>query len=93
MSEVGIIVFLLVQISHLCTKGIRNGGGRLAPFVSMGEAGFALDSVPLNQAVNMPDSAAKFQSGTFFVSVGMINQFLDYFIFDLFVLSKQNLSH
>lgn len=48
VGEVGVIVFLLVQVKNLRTDRIRNGGSRFESFVSMRETGLGICFVFLN---------------------------------------------
>lgn len=78
------------MILFLISRGKATEG--VLPLLPVNEAALTLIFVFQDEAVNRSDGAAKFDGGTFFITI-RFDQFLNDQIFILFVHCKFNLSH
>ena len=85
MPKVCLVIFVTVKIYNRIAGFFRYRSSRLAAPVAMDKEGLALSAVSGKHTVNMAFGTAQSQGSAVLVSIGMVRQCFNYFIFLLFV--------
>lgn len=84
MSEIGIIIFCLIEVNNFCLCRIWDSSGRFAPLVPVDKGILAPCLVGNNEPVHLSFGDVEGNSGPVLVAI-FIHQFFYYFVFLLFI--------